>query len=149
MAEQTASPETYVKYCQIANPTYEQRHLARYTPRTWCPFSCHISMQGSGSGSITCDLAARVAPGEVVGIDIQESQAAACTLAAQRGIANARFGVGNAYELSFPDASFDVAVARAVLFHMSDPLAARQADTRRDSSSAQADQWMTCERGPS
>jgi ubiquinone/menaquinone biosynthesis C-methylase UbiE len=67
----------------------------------------------------------------VVGIDTQESQvAAARTLAAQRGIANARFEVGNAYEQSFPDASFDVAVARAMLFHLRDPLAALR-DMRR------------------
>ena len=80
---------------------------------------------GCGPGTITLGLADAVAPGEVVGIDIQPHLIAeARTLAAERGRANVRFEVGSVYELPFPDASFDAAYAHAILIHLSDPLAA-------------------------
>lgn len=80
---------------------------------------------GCGPGSITCDLAAIVAPGQVVGTDISEKQLAhARRLAEQRGIANVRFELGSIYELRFPDASFDAAFASHVLEHLREPVRA-------------------------
>lgn len=80
---------------------------------------------GAGPGSITLDLAAVVAPGEAVGIDIEPQQVErARALAAERGVPNARFEVADAYALPFPDGSFDVVFAHAVLIHLRDPLAA-------------------------
>jgi ubiquinone/menaquinone biosynthesis C-methylase UbiE len=80
---------------------------------------------GCGPGSITVGLAAAVAPGEVVGVDIGPTQIeAARALAAEHGAANARFEVGSVYALPFPDASFDAAFACTVLEHLADPLAA-------------------------
>src|SRR6516164_7135292 len=53
---------------------------------------------GSGPGTITLGLAAAVAPGEVVGVDLQPVQAAAArALAAARGVAGARFLTGDLY----------------------------------------------------
>jgi ubiquinone/menaquinone biosynthesis C-methylase UbiE len=47
---------------------------------------------GCGPGSLTVDLAARVAPGEVVGVDREAGQfAQARALAAERGVTNVRF----------------------------------------------------------
>jgi ubiquinone/menaquinone biosynthesis C-methylase UbiE len=72
----------------------------------------HLLDVGCGPGSITCDLATLVAPGDVVGIDLQPSQAiAATTLATQRGVTNARFETGSIYGLPFPDEAFDIATA--------------------------------------
>lgn len=78
---------------------------------------------GCGPGSITADLAALVAPGVVVGIDIEPRQLeAAQHLANDRGVTNLTFQQASVYEIPFPDASFDVAVAHFVLEHVSDPL---------------------------
>ncbi len=64
----------------------------------------HVLDAGCGPGSITVGLAAAVAPGEVIGIDVQPSQVEqARALAAQRGVTNVRFEVTNIYELPFPD----------------------------------------------
>ncbi len=74
---------------------------------------------GCGPGTITLGLAAAVAPGEVVGIDVQPSlieQARA--QAAQHGVTNVRFEVGNVYDLPFPDGSFNAAFANTLLLHL-------------------------------
>jgi ubiquinone/menaquinone biosynthesis C-methylase UbiE len=80
---------------------------------------------GAGPGSITSDLAEVVAPGEVIGIDLEQLQVErARALAAERGVANVRFEVGDAYALPFMDGSFDAVFAHMVLMHLRDPLAA-------------------------
>ncbi len=80
---------------------------------------------GCGPGAITLDLAALVAPGQVLGIDREASQIErARAAAADRGLSNVQFEVGNIYELRFPDASFDAVLAHTVLEHVRDPLAA-------------------------
>jgi len=80
---------------------------------------------GCGNGAITVGLAETIAPGEVVGIDVESSQVErAITLAKDRGVKNVRFEVGSVYELPFPPASFDAAFAHAVLQHLNDPLRA-------------------------
>src|SRR5438132_6607001 len=78
---------------------------------------------GCGPGAITADVAALVAPGEVVGVDIEPGQVeAARRRVAERGLANARFEVASLYELPFPDASFGVAYAHTVVQHLREPL---------------------------
>jgi ubiquinone/menaquinone biosynthesis C-methylase UbiE len=80
---------------------------------------------GCGPGTITLGLAAAVAPGEVVGIDVEPRQIErARELALQRGAVNLRFEVVNVYRLPFPDESFDAAFGNSVLLHLEDPIAA-------------------------
>jgi ubiquinone/menaquinone biosynthesis C-methylase UbiE len=79
---------------------------------------------GCGVGSLALDLAPRVAPGRVVGIDADDEQIdVARRSATERAIDNAEFRVGSVHELPFEDASFDVAYANAVLMYVPDPVA--------------------------
>ena len=80
---------------------------------------------GSGPGTITIGLAEAVAPGTVVGIDIDAQRIdEARRLAAERGIFNVRFDHGDIHELPFEDESFDAVYAHAVLMHLRDPIRA-------------------------
>jgi SAM-dependent methyltransferase len=78
---------------------------------------------GCGPGTITADIAARVAPGRVLGIEpVAEPLEQARERAA--GLANAAFAVGDVYALDHADGSFDVVHAHQVLQHLTDPVAA-------------------------
>ncbi|WP_029150873.1 class I SAM-dependent methyltransferase [Microbacterium indicum] len=78
---------------------------------------------GAGPGTITADLAERVAG--VVATEISED-ALAHTRAtiAERGSENVEFAVEDVHALSFPDDAFDVVHAHQVLQHVADPVAA-------------------------
>jgi len=74
---------------------------------------------GCGPGSITRGLAERVAPGEVIGLDLsRETLEEARRDAASRGLTNVRYQEGSVYTLPFADASFDVAYAHQVFQHL-------------------------------
>src|SRR5215217_2438772 len=79
---------------------------------------------GCGPGTITVDLAARVAPGRVVGIDVSADPLAEAREAATRAGVDVTFEVGDVYALEAADGSFDVVHAHQVLQHLSDPVAA-------------------------
>ncbi|MCA2212553.1 class I SAM-dependent methyltransferase [Jidongwangia harbinensis] len=80
---------------------------------------------GCGPGTITADLATRVAPGRVTALELTD---AALDLAraeiGRRGLTTVDFAVGDVHALDFPDATFDVAHAHQVLQHVADPVAA-------------------------
>jgi SAM-dependent methyltransferase len=79
---------------------------------------------GSGPGTITFDIARRVTPGAVVGIDASPAIVErASASGAERGLRNVTFAVGDAYALDFPDGTFDLVHAHQVLQHMGDPVA--------------------------
>ncbi len=85
---------------------------------------------GCGPGTITLDLARRVAPGRVLGIDVaaevieQAAQTAQAAEARTAAAGRVEFAVGDAYHLDVPDESFDVVHAHQVLQHLTDPVAA-------------------------
>jgi ubiquinone/menaquinone biosynthesis C-methylase UbiE len=77
---------------------------------------------GCGPGTITVNLAEVVAPGEVVGIDIEDKQfEIGRAYALERGVSNVRFETGNIYDLPFPPDTFDAVFAHAVLYHLKTP----------------------------
>lgn len=75
---------------------------------------------GSGPGTITADLAARVAPGRVVGVDASADVVAQAT--ADHARPGLTFEVGDAYALSAETGEFDIVHAHQVLQHMGRPV---------------------------
>jgi SAM-dependent methyltransferase len=75
---------------------------------------------GCGPGTITADLATRLAPGTVLGIDAS----AEVIDAARRDHPDVTFSVADVYDLGLEDASWDVVHAHQVLQHLADPVAA-------------------------
>lgn len=78
---------------------------------------------GCGPGTITLDLAARLAPGRIVGIDVAASVIETARQNNNRP-AQVTFTVGDVYRLDYADASFDIVHAHQVLQHLSDPVRA-------------------------
>lgn len=77
---------------------------------------------GCGPGTLTVDLARRLAPGRVVGIDAEEGVLEeARAHAAAAGVDNVEFHPGEAYALAFDDGSFDLVHAHQVLQHLAEP----------------------------
>jgi len=78
---------------------------------------------GCGYGTITTGLAEVVAPGRVVGLDLDEERiVAARKHAAERGVNNVDFQTANVCQLPFPDDFFDAAFEHHILMYFKDPL---------------------------
>jgi ubiquinone/menaquinone biosynthesis C-methylase UbiE len=80
---------------------------------------------GCGPGTLTIDLAKRVNPGHVIGIDLSASVIAEATDAAiAADVTNVTFVTGDFRSAGFEPSSFDVVHAHQVLQHLSDPVGA-------------------------
>ncbi|MGK5111549.1 MULTISPECIES: methyltransferase domain-containing protein [unclassified Geodermatophilus] len=79
---------------------------------------------GCGPGTITVDLAARVAPGRVLGLDVAPAPLDEARAAAERAGVPVEFAVGDVYALEAADDSYDVVHAHQVLQHLTEPVAA-------------------------
>jgi SAM-dependent methyltransferase len=87
---------------------------------------------GCGPGSVTVDLAARVAPGPVLGLDLDPaSLAVARTLARERGQTRATFVLGDARTLPLRDASVDAVSLVGLLTYQGDHVPRVLAEVRR------------------
>ena len=78
---------------------------------------------GCGPGTITLDIARRVVPGHVIGIDASSDVIAQAQREAV-GVDNVEFATGDVDALDFADATFDVVHAHQVMQHLSDPVGA-------------------------
>jgi ubiquinone/menaquinone biosynthesis C-methylase UbiE len=77
---------------------------------------------GCGPGTVTLGFAEIVAPGQVVGTDIEQSQMDLATKnAAAKQVDNAQFKAANIYELPFEDASFDAVFMSALIGNLREP----------------------------
>jgi SAM-dependent methyltransferase len=80
---------------------------------------------GCGPGTVTVDLAARVAPGRVTGVEISEQALRQATAHARTsGQENVDFVLGDVQSLDLPADAFDVVHAHQVLQHLADPVGA-------------------------
>lgn len=134
--EPTAPPSTTgVETYTFGDPHAQRTLVASRTATQWVGFflphlrpGMSVLDCGCGSGSITVDLAELVAPGAVVGVDIDGDQlAAARALAVRRGVTNVRFEVASIHALPFAEATFDAALAHTLLMHLREPLQALKA----------------------
>ena len=82
---------------------------------------------GCGPGTITVDIAARVDPGRVTGVDVSEDVLDSARAEARaRGLSHVSFAKADVHALKFSDAAFDVVHAHQVLQHVTDPVRALQ-----------------------
>ncbi|APU14610.1 MULTISPECIES: methyltransferase domain-containing protein [Actinoalloteichus] len=80
---------------------------------------------GCGPGTITVELAERVAPGRVVAVDVAPVAIAATrALAEDRGLTDLEVRADDVYALDLPDDAVDVVHAHQVLQHLADPVGA-------------------------
>ncbi|MGB8794155.1 MAG: methyltransferase domain-containing protein [Mycobacterium sp.] len=80
---------------------------------------------GCGPGTITVDLAARVAPGWVTAVEMTDEALDLARVEAQaRDQSNVDFVTSDVHALDFPDDTFDVVHAHQVLQHVADPVRA-------------------------
>ncbi len=79
---------------------------------------------GSGPGTITVDLARRVAPGVVTAVEMSEPALGLTRTHAHEQGVEVQGVVSDVHHLQLPDHCFDVVHAHQVLQHVSDPVAA-------------------------
>jgi ubiquinone/menaquinone biosynthesis C-methylase UbiE len=122
--------ETYTPgYSDVAVRYMMRRHAARDAAFVLPHLKPGMNLLdcGCGPGTITVGLAEVVAPGSVVGMDLEPSQVAVAEKTAKdRRLSNLRFKVGSVYKLPFPDRAFDVVFSHALFEHLAEPLAALQ-----------------------
>lgn len=76
---------------------------------------------GCGSGAITRRFARKAHPGKVTGVDFDKTFLEyAKSIAADEGIENVEYELGDIDNLSYPDGSFDLTYCRLVLMHVKD-----------------------------
>ena len=77
---------------------------------------------GCGSGIVSCAMTKKVGSGEVIGLDSSETLLQqAQQFKAAEGLGNITFCQGNAYDINFPDETFDFVYSRFLFQHLSDP----------------------------
>ena len=124
MAEKTAEESTteYTmgysdEFRQLLDRRSVETHAAHLLPQL--KPGMRVLDFGCGPGTISVGLAKAVEPGELHGIDIEESQVEMARVAATAGgHDNSTFQVGDVIELPFEDDSFDVAHCHTVLNHV-------------------------------
>ena len=124
MNNRTSPPQEYTmgyseEFRQLLNRRSVESHAFHLLPHL--KPDMRVLDFGCGPGTLSVGLAKAVEPGEMHGIDMEESQIELARAAASAGgHDNATFHVGNALELPFEDDYFDVAHCHTVLMHVPD-----------------------------
>ena len=124
MADQTSATSSYTmgyseEFLQLLDRRSAKTHASYLLPHL--EPGMRVLDFGCGPGTISVGLAMAVDPGELHGIDMEESQIGLARAAAEAGgHANATFHVGDVTDLPFEDGYFDAAHCHAVLMHVPD-----------------------------
>jgi 2-polyprenyl-3-methyl-5-hydroxy-6-metoxy-1,4-benzoquinol methylase len=90
----------------------------------------HLLDVGCGPGTLSIDLARHVAPGRVLGVDLDPSVVAEATRTADGSGLDISFVAGDFSEVDTPADGFDVVHAHQVLQHVGDPVDALRSMAR-------------------
>jgi len=104
--------EQFVRQAQWTQGT--RNHLYRRARLGWAERVLDV---GCGTGAITAELARRT-PGQVIGIDIDPAMVAF----AEQYDGGARYEQGDALDLPYPDAHFQIVTCHYLLLWLGDPL---------------------------
>ncbi len=124
MAQQTETPTEYTmgysdEFTQLLEWRRVEDHAMHLLPHI--ESGMRVLDFGCGPGTITVGLAEAAYPGEVHGIDMEESQIELAKLAAaDGGHDNITLHVGDVCEMPFEDNYFDIAHCHTVLMHVPD-----------------------------
>ncbi len=124
MSQTPSGTSTYAmgyseEFTQILHRRNAETHAAHLLPHLK-PGSRVLDL-GCGPGTISVGLAKAIEPGELHGIDMEESQVMIARASATAGgHENATFHVGDVTALPFEGNSFDAAHCHAVLMHVPD-----------------------------
>lgn len=122
-AEATATPDYTMGFSEEVLESL-RRHTAEASAKYLLPHlrpGLRVLDFGCGPGTVSVGLAKAVAPGELHGVDMEESQIEmARAVATSQNQNSAVFHVGDAANLPFDDGFFDVAHCHSVLIHIPD-----------------------------
>lgn len=119
MQTDTYTPGYSAPILSLMGQRTAERHAAFFLPHLrpgW-----RVLDAGCGPGTITLGLAQKVAPGKVVGVDIEDSQFRDAGEQAKREGLDVEFRKASVYQLPFEDQSFDAVFSHAMAEHLSDP----------------------------
>ena len=127
--ESASGSETKERYTLGYSPQTIQQFQKRTAAKEAGFLLPHLSPRmrlldcGCGPGSITVGLAEAIAPGQVIGVDIEPNEyRSAWSQATKRAGINPRFAIANVYHLPFADNSFNATFLHNVLSHLRQPL---------------------------
>ena len=124
--EESGTPD-YTMGFSPAMLEYLQRHTLETSAAYLIPYlkpGMRVLDFGCGLGTISVGLARAAAPGELHGVDMEESQVERARAVAQAdGRDNAVFHVADATDMPFEDDYFDIAHSYNVLMHVPDTAA--------------------------
>lgn len=129
MTQSSSSDSHYVHGYQSTHQTMFRRRTAQVQGAFFLPYlqtGMSLLDCGCGSGTITIGLAAVVAPGHVIGIDISASEIAMAESNAMASVSQGldvevTFEHGDLTQLPFAASTFDGVFAHNVLEHLPDP----------------------------
>lgn len=128
MSESKGQSNSYI----LSDSSAQKEYIELRSVEKWIPFllpylkpGLNVLDCGCGVGSISLDIAERVYPGKVCGIDLDDYQLEIGRKNAfERDIDNITFEKSDIYSMPFKKDSFDIVLAHTLLIHLNNQLEA-------------------------